>query len=111
MYSSLVIDFIHQTETLSKTKLILVKSIMISKDSESVCQSYPLHLLWESPFTCFLFSQKDMETPLHRCLTGQGWSLTGLEYIKIRALRDTSTISHMQALLHLYDSSDCGIYI
>ena len=85
--------------------------VMISKDSESVCQSYPLHLLWESPLTCFLFSYKDMETPPHRCLTGQGWSLTALEYIKIRVLRDTSTISHMQAILHLYDSSDCGIYI
>ena len=85
--------------------------VMISKDSESVCQSYCLHLLWESPLTCFLFSHKDVKTPPHRCLAGQGWSLTDLEYIRIRALRDTSTISHMQALLHLYDSSDCGIYI
>jgi len=80
--------------------------VMISKDSESVCQSYPLHLLWESPFTCFLSSHKDMETPLQRCLTGQGWSLTGLEYMNIRALKDTSTTSHMQALLHLFDSPD-----
>ena len=85
---------------------------MISKDSQSDCQSYPLHWLWESPFTsvnftaCFLFSHKDTETPTHRCLTGQGLSLTDLEYIRIRALRNTSTTSHMKALLHLYDSPD-----
>ena len=47
-----------------------------------------------------------MKTPPQRCLTGQGWSLTDLEYIRIRALRDISTTSHMQALLHLYDSPD-----
>ena len=88
---------------------------MISKTNESVCQSYPLHLLWESPFTsvnftaCFLFSHKDMETPPHTCLTGQGWSLADLEYIRIRALRDTSTLhicrlySTSMTLLTLWD--------
>jgi len=63
MHSSLVIDFIHQIETLSKTKVIPWGQVLFSKNSENVCQSYLQHLLWESPLTCFLFSHKNMETP------------------------------------------------
>ena len=101
MCSSLVIDFIHQIEALSKTKVILMRSSYDLWEQSKCLPELSPTLVLRVSIQLLSFQSQGHGDSTAQMPTCQGWSFTDLEYIRIRALRDTSTIH----ICRLYSTS------